>query len=103
MIKMVHSERSKVFYYQPKINNFKDNKSTAKLNDQSSPRTIHVYMLAGKVNTVTFYKGVYGATPKKHKKLKKAIQNGGFSFIFFFTLWQGSLNPQNYELAPQLP
>ena len=22
---------------------------------------------------------------------------------FFFTLLQGSLNPQNYELAPQIP
>ena len=33
LIKLVRSGRSKVCYYQPKINNFKDNKSTtSKLN-----------------------------------------------------------------------
>ena len=26
-----------------------------------------------------------------------------FPLFFFFAFWQGSLDPQNYELAPQLP
>ena len=37
------------------------------------------------------------------KFFEKIKQNEGFSFKvrFFFTFLQGSLNPQNYELAPQ--
>ena len=26
-----------------------------------------------------------------------------FPLFIFFAFWQGSLDPQNYELAPQLP
>ena len=26
-----------------------------------------------------------------------------FFFFFFFAFWQGSLDPKNYEVAPQLP
>ena len=26
-----------------------------------------------------------------------------FPLFYFFAFWQGSLDPQNYELAPQLP
>ena len=43
-----------------------------------------------------------GRGPQKQIFLK-IKQNGGFSFIIFFAFWLGSLNPKNYELAPQLP
>ena len=48
-----------------------------------------------------------GLPPQKRKIFKKKIikRNEGFSFKvrFFFTFLQSSLNPQNYELAPQIP
>ena len=60
-----------------------------------------MYMLY-EINTFRIYKGVWGAIPPEAEEIIKNQQNGGFSFIFF-AFWQGSLDPQNYELAPQLP
>ena len=40
--------------------------------------------------------------PPKKKKQNKVLKNRGFFFISF-AFWQGSLNPQNFELAPKLP
>ena len=69
-----------------------------------------------KISTFTLNKGEVGGgggegnRPPLVIKIKKKIkQNGGFYFkeIFvlnlFFTFWLGSLNLQNYELAPQPP
>ena len=48
---------------------------------------------------------VWGACPKK-PKIKKKNQTKLKLFLkgeIFKKILQGSLNPQNYELAPQLP
>ena len=58
-----------------------------------------------KVNIFIFHKGDLGDfLPEAEDFFKKNKQNEGFSFNvrFVFTLLQGSLNPQNYELAPQI-
>ena len=53
-----------------------------------------------KINTFLIYKGGgWGA----EEIFKKNQQKGGFSLFIFFAFLQGSLNPQNYELAPYLP
>ena len=61
----------------------------------------HVSM---KINTFRIYKGVWGGAipPEADEILKKIKQNEGFSlfYFYFFAFWQGSLYPQNYELAP---
>ena len=47
-----------------------------------------------------------GLLPQKPKDfLQKIKRNEGFSFKVrvLFTFLQGSLNPQNYELAPKIP
>ena len=61
------------------------------------------------INIFTFYKGGLGDNGPQKPKIffKKNKQNGGLSFkvgffVHLFFFWQGSLNPQNYELAPQL-
>ena len=55
-----------------------------------------------KINTFIIDKGVWGVSPQKQKKIKKK-SNKIEAFPLYFYFWQGSLNPQNYELAPQLP
>ena len=56
-----------------------------------------------KLNTLrTYLGGLGGYPPRSRRNFKKIKQNGGFSFIIF-AIWHISLDPQNYELAPQLP
>ena len=99
----------KVCYYQPKINNLKEK------NQQENLIAIflsqinldeHVSM---KINTFRMYKGgLGGLASQKQKNFLKNQTKWRLSLIFF-AFWQGSLNPQNYELAkiftsaPQLP
>ena len=46
-----------------------------------------------------FGRGVWGAsTPEAEEIFKKS--NKMEAFPLFFAFWQGSLDPQNYELAP---
>ena len=55
-----------------------------------------------KINTFRIYKGgggVRGLAPQKQKKFKKKSSKME-AFPYFFAFWQGSLYPQNYELAP---
>ena len=40
--------------------------------------------------------------PEAEEILKKPNKMEAFP-LFFFAFWQGSLDPQIYELAPQLP
>ena len=47
-------------------------------------------------------KGGLGASPQKQKNFLKANKMETFPLLFF-AFWQGSLDPQNYDLAPQLP
>ena len=61
-----------------------------------------MYMLYKNKYIYNLQVGSRGLAPQKQKKFKKIKQNGGFSFIFF-AFWQGSLDSQNYELAPQIP
>ena len=57
-----------------------------------------------KINTFRIYKGVWGGgglAPQMQKKfLKNQTKWRLFLIVFFFAFWQGSLYPQNYELAP---
>ena len=46
--------------------------------------------------------GVWGASPPKAEEILKN-QTKWRLFLCFFAFWQGSLDPQNYELAPQIP
>ena len=60
-----------------------------------------------KVNTSSSYKeaGSGSDSPIETKEFLKNKRNGGFSFkVRFLNLFlYGSLNPPNYELAPQIP
>ena len=48
-------------------------------------------------------RGGGGLSPQKQKIFfLKSNKMEAFP-IYFFAFWQGSLDPQNYELAPQLP
>ena len=85
-----------------KINNFKLKQSTTTKLIAIFTRDVNLDVRYTKRNTFRSYKGGLGLSPQKQKKFLKIKQNGGFSFIFF-AFWQGSLDPQNYELAPQLP
>ena len=88
-----------------KINNFKVKQSTTtKVNCHFFPE-VNVDVRYTKRNTFRSYKGGGSGelSPQRQKNFLKIKQNGGFSFIFFFAFWQGSPDPQNYELAPQLP
>ena len=49
------------------------------------------------INTFIINKGVLGP-PEAEEIVKKS--NKGEAFPYFFAVWQGSLNPKNYELAP---
>ena len=60
-----------------------------------------------KINTIIIYRGVWGLAPQKQKIFfKKSNEMQAlpylfiYLFIFFFAFWQGSLYPQNYEIAP---
>ena len=44
-----------------------------------------------------------GLSRQKQKKFLKNQAKWRLFLYFFFAFWQGSLDPQNYELAPQLP
>ena len=55
-----------------------------------------------KINTFGIYKGggSGGLSPQEAEDIfKKSNKMEAFPY-FFFAFWQGSLNPQNYELAP---
>ena len=52
-----------------------------------------------KINTFRIYKGMLGASPPEAEEFFKK-SNKMEAFPFFFAFWQGSLYPQNYELAP---
>ena len=77
----MHSECSKVRYYEPKINKFKDNKSTTANLCTIIVSNINLDLhVSTKVNIVTFYNGVWGIPPQNPKFfLKKIKENGGFS------------------------
>ena len=45
--------------------------------------------------------GVWG--PRSRRNFKKSNKMEAFPVFFIFAFWQGSLDPQNYELAPQPP
>ena len=47
--------------------------------------------------------GSGGLSPQKQKIFLKKNQPKWRIFLYFFAFWQDSLDPQNYELAPQLP
>ena len=54
------------------------------------------------INTFRFYKGGLGggaSPPETEEFFKKSNKMEAFPY-FFFAFWQGSLDPQNYELAP---
>ena len=55
-----------------------------------------------KINILRIYKGGLGAIPPEAEEFLKN-QTKWRLFLYFFAFWQGSLEPQNYELAPQLP
>ena len=56
----------------------------------------HVSM---KINTFRIHKAGLGASPPEAEEIfKKSNKMEAFPYLFAF--WQGSLNPQNYELAP---
>ena len=52
-----------------------------------------------KINTYSILNGVWGASPPEAEEIFKK-SNKIEAFPYFFAFWQGSLNPQNYELAP---
>ena len=61
-----------------------------------------------KINTYSIYKGDLGggggASPTEAEEIfKKSNKMAAFPWFSFFAFRQGSLNPQNYELAPKLP
>ena len=51
-----------------------------------------------KINTFRIKKG--GLSPQKQKIFFKKKSNKMEAFPYCFAFWQGSLYPQNYELAP---
>ena len=110
----MQSGRPKVCYYQPKNNNFKGK------NQQENLIAIFLSQLnldehvSTIINTFKIYKGGLGASPRPQEQniffFKKNqskwslflifILFYSFYYYFFFAFWQGSLDPQNYELAP---
>ena len=88
--------RPKVCYYQPKHQQFEGEKSTRNFNWHSlSPINIDEHV-SRKIKTIRIYKG----GPRSRRNLKKNHTKLRLFLIFFFAFCQGSLNPQNYELAP---
>ena len=66
-----------------------------------------MYMIR-KISTLRIYKGGLGGyPPRSRSNFKKSSKMEAFPlfffFFFFFAFWQGSLDPKNYELAPQHP
>ena len=51
------------------------------------------------ITTFRSYKGGLGASPPEAEEFFKK-SNKMEAFPYFFAFWKGSLNPQNYELAP---
>ena len=47
--------------------------------------------------------GVWGAILPEADEILKNQTKWRLFLYFFFAFWQGSLDPPNYELAPQLP
>ena len=86
-----------------KINNFKFTKSTTtKFNCHIfSPTNIDVHAYL-KLFDLELKRGVWGAIPPEAEEFLKN-QTKWRLFLYFFAFWQGSLDPQNYKLAPQLP
>ena len=52
------------------------------------------------INTFRIDQRVWGAEEIFKKSNKMESFPYFFFFFFFFAFWQGSLYPQNYELAP---
>ena len=105
----VHSECPQIRYYLPENQLFSRlifHNSKKYLPYQSSIE-IEISMLARKqIHLDIQGAGVWGLPPRSRRNfLKKIKRNDGFSFKvkFFITFLQGSLDPQNYELAPQIP
>ena len=48
-------------------------------------------------------RGVWGAIPPEAEDIFKNQTKWRLFLYLFFAFWQGSPDPQNYELAPQLP
>ena len=101
--------RSKVCYYNLKINNFKEkNQQENLIAIYLSQINLHKHV-STKINTFRIYQGggVWGLAPQKQKKfLKKIKQNRGFSlFIYFFFLLFGKAPyiPKIMSLLPSSP
>ena len=85
--------RPKVCYYQPK--NQQENFITIFLSHINLDEHVST-----KINTFRIYKGGLGASPSEAEEIfKKSNKMEAFPH-FFCAIWQGSLYPQNYELAP---
>ena len=55
-------------------------------------------------STFRIYKGGVGGYPSRSRRsFIKSNKMEAFPLFYFFAFWQGSLDLQNYELAPQLP
>ena len=48
-------------------------------------------------------RGAWGAIPPEAEEIFKNQTKWRLFLYFFLAFWQGSPDPQNYELAPQLP
>ena len=62
-----------------------------------------MYMLYKNKYIYNLQGGSGGVAPKKQKKFKNKSNKMEAFPLFFFAFWQGSLDPQNNELAPQIP
>ena len=82
-----------------KVNNFKGKNQQEKLNAIFLSQINLYEAVSTKINTFRNYKGGLGASPPEaEENFKKSYKME--TFPYFFSFWQGSLNPQNYELAP---
>ena len=92
----------KVCYYQPKTHQFYGGK-----NQQENLIAIILSQInldehvSTKINTFRINKGEIccASPPEAEENFKKSNKMEAFPY-FSFAFWQGSLYPQNYELAP---
>ena len=86
-------------------------KNFLRLNNQQQQKLIAIFfpevnidVRFTKINTFRSYKGgLGGGLPPEAEEIFKNQTKWRLFLKFFFAFWQSSLDPQNYELAPQLP
>ena len=89
--------RPKVCYYQPKNQQFEGKKINKKTFIAIFLSQINLdEHVSTKTNTFRIYKGGVSQKQKKFKKKSNKME----AFPYFLAVRQGSLYPQNYELAP---